>query len=219
MVFVLLAAAIVSGKLVESYPNALGAWWINVGLAFVFMYPSTYLHEFGHAIVAGLVGIYVSRIEIGTGRPLLQTKIFGIPLLITSRLNGGLTSLVFGIESQSRIKHALVAAGGAAANLFAIAACIQRTNVHALDLLGVNGPSLSGAFIIANLVQLVFNLVPMNIIVHERIVPNDGLTLVRAPFLTEADFVQLAHASQLHEALRIEQERRWNEAVETYEST
>jgi len=126
--------------------------------------------------------------------------------------------MVFGLKSQSRIKHAIVASGGAVANLFAVAACIHWTNMNVRDLLGVNGPSIGGAFIIANLVQLFFNLIPMNIVVHDRIVPNDGPRLIRAPFLTETDFVHLARVSQLHEVLRIERERRWTEAVETYES-
>ena len=173
-------------EIVSNYePKKLGAL-----LFVVFWIPLLFIHEFGHAIVAKLLGWHVRRIVIGFGGILAVTKLLGAPMEIRSIPLEGFVQIAPKNLSWARLKHAFIYFAGPGIELlvfFTIMAflggwdqlLIIENNYSRIALQSLAFAALAGA---------VINLIPIGIITKDGSTPNDGMGILLCLFSTPMDY-------------------------------
>ncbi len=169
----------------------LDAWMLSVCMSAMVL-----PHELGHALAGRALGVRIFSIRVGSGRPIFEGRLFGMPLTIRSLPFGGATVLGFQDRSAVRLKHWLISGGGPAVNAVFLAASLPFALRHGLGRETVLSPSLALVLAAGNAVVLATNLWPQMV----RGQPTDGLFLLRAPFYTEADVERILVGSFVVEA-------------------
>jgi Flp pilus assembly protein TadD len=157
--------------------------WVVVGV-----------HELGHAIVSRALGLRVYEVVFGSGRRLVRAQVGGVDVEFRVMPFGGHTMAA--PVTRTRVRMILSVLAGPLANL-----------ALALFLLKVwprSGPAVP-PLVLANLVILFGNLLPVRAATPAGPMPSDGLaiyTLLRAPDaeLDEADAIR--HAAESVHAMR-----------------
>jgi hypothetical protein len=166
-------------------PKKLGAL-----LFVIFWIPLLFIHEFGHAMMAKMLGWRVQRIVIGMGRTLFNTRLFDAPMEIRSIPLEGFVQIAPRHIQLARLKHALIYFAGPGVELLVF--FIIMTYLGGWDeLLRINNDYLRIAlqsFAFAALAGAVLNLIPLGIITKDGSTPNDGMGILMCLFSTEMDY-------------------------------
>lgn len=166
---------------------------LNLILLFTFFYLNIYIHEYGHVIAARLMNIRVAGVIIGNGKKASYGKIiFGIPLIITNSLVGGLTLRAHITNKHPKLSAAFISLGGVLLQFVITIACVTLFGIKDFSYLFGGGISFSTVFIFSNALEIAFNLFPSRGEYFGVKLPSDGLKLMKLPFLkieeiTEAD--------------------------------
>lgn len=166
-------------------PKKLGAL-----LFVVFWIPLLFIHEFGHAIVAKVVGWQVNRIVIGFGKVLKTTKLLGAPMEIRSIPLEGFVQIAPKNTDFARFKHALIYFAGPGIELLVFFSIMfflggwEQFFTISNDYLRIALQS----FAFAALVGAVINLIPIGIITKDGSTPNDGMGILLCLFSTGMDY-------------------------------
>jgi len=166
-------------------PRKLGAL-----LFVIFWIPLLFIHEFGHAIMAKLLGWRVERIVIGFGKVLVQTKLLGAPMEIRTIPLEGFVQIAPKTVTLARIKHALIYFSGPGIELLVF--FIIMLILGGLDQMFTvidDYPRIAlQSFAFAALAGAVINLIPIGIITKDGSTPNDGMGILLCLFSSGTDY-------------------------------
>jgi hypothetical protein len=166
-------------------PRKLGAL-----LFVIFWIPLLFIHEFGHAIMAKLLGWRVERIVIGFGKVLAQIKLLGTPMEIRTIPLEGFVQIAPKTVTLARIKHALIYFAGPGIELLVF--FIIMTMLGGLDQMFTvidDYPRITlQSFAFAALAGAVINLIPIGIITKDGSTPNDGMGILLCLFSSGTDY-------------------------------
>lgn len=168
-------------------PRKLGAllfvlWWM----------PLVFLHEFGHALIARLLGWRISRTVIGFGRIVWQGRMFGAPLELRMVPIEGFVQIAPQDTLGARFKHALIYFAGPGIELllffgimFAMGGVSEFFRIE-----DDYGRLALQALAFAALVGAVVNLIPMGVVTKEGTTPNDGMGIILSLFSKDEAYQQ-----------------------------
>ncbi len=166
-------------------PRKLGAL-----LFVVFWIPLLFIHEFGHAIMAKMLGWRVNRIVIGFGKVLVHTRLLGAPMEVRTIPLEGFVQIAPKTVTFARLKHALIYFAGPGVELLAF--FIIMAILGGFDqMFSVSNDYLHIAlqsFAFAALAGAVINLIPIGIITKDGSTPNDGMGILLCLFSSGMDY-------------------------------
>ena len=173
-------------EIISNYePRKLGAL-----LFVVFWIPLLFIHEFGHAIMAKILGWRVERIVIGFGKVLAHTRLLGAPMEIRTIPLEGFVQIAPKTVTLARIKHALIYFAGPGIELLAFFIILNM--LGGLDqMFTVTNDYYRIAlqsFAFAALAGAVINLIPIGIITKDGSTPNDGMGILLCLFSSGTDY-------------------------------
>lgn len=175
-----------SMEIITNYePRKLGAL-----LFVVFWIPLLFIHEFGHAVMARLLGWRVQRIVIGVGKSLMNTRFLGAPMDIRSIPLEGFVQIAPRNLHLARLKHALIYFAGPGIELLVFFIILNFFGSWG-EFITINNdyPRIAlQSFAFAALVGAVLNLIPLGIITKDGSTPNDGMGILMCLFSTEMDY-------------------------------
>ena len=190
---------------------------INFLLLIAFIYLDIYIHEFGHVIAARLAGIGVNGVIIGTGKELMRKSVFGIPLIVTNNFGVGFTIMGSIERKLLKLRFAFFIAGGVLLQFLLAVVCVVFFGTKDWTYLYSRGISVPTIFVISNVLLIVTNLFPRYIKTFPGIrMPNDGLRLLKAPFLKQQDINKLLLAARIFKARDLLEKREYQAACRRY---
>jgi len=166
-------------------PKKLGAL-----LFVIFWIPLLFIHEFGHAIMAKILGWDVQRIVIGFGRVLFNTYFLNAPMEIRSIPLEGFVQIAPKTLRLARLKHALIYFAGPGIELLAFfMIMLMLGGLEQLFTISNDYTRIAlQSFAFAALAGAVINLIPLGIITQDGSTPNDGMGILLCLFSTEMDY-------------------------------
>jgi len=167
-------------------PRKLGAL-----LFLVFWVPLLFIHEFGHAVMAKLLGWRVQRIVIGFGKVLARTQLLGAPMEIRTIPLEGFVQIAPKTIKLARLKHALIyfAGPGIELLLFVVIALMLGGFEQLFNITDDGyGKIALQSFAFAALAGAVINLIPIGIITKDGTTPNDGMGILMCIFSNSMDY-------------------------------
>ena len=206
----LLCIGIVTGVVCAELDISLNLFHL---LAFnVFLYLDIYIHEWGHALAGMSVGFPIRKINIGAGKPILQTKIGQILFVITDGLGGGLTYM--GEVSRKHLKptYMVFVLGGVTAQALAVGVILVCLKVTGNEISMVQEVTLAHLFIFSNILLIITNLLPYSANLGGMSYPNDGMQLLRIPFAKEKDIQDILATGKILEGYELYQAEKYAEA-------
>lgn len=178
-------------------PKKLGAL-----LFVVFWIPLLFIHEFGHAIMARVLGWQVQRIVIGFGKVLFRTSLLDAPMEIRTIPLEGFVQIAPKTLHMARIKHALIYFAGPGIELLAF--FIIMIMLGGMDQLFTITNDYTRivlqSFAFAALAGAVINLIPLGIITKDGSTPNDGMGILMCLLSTGMDYELWIRESEAEEA-------------------
>ncbi len=187
--------------LTDFEPKKLGAV-----LFVVFWIPLLFIHEFGHAMMAKLLGWRVNRIVIGVGKILTHARFLNAPMEIRMIPLEGFVQIAPKTLQFARLKHALIYFAGPGIELllfFLIVAYLGGFEQFFTISNDYTRIALQ-SFGFAGLVGAVLNLIPMGILTRDGSTPNDGMGILLCLFATELDYESWIKESQKDDENRLE---------------
>jgi len=178
--------AMMSMEIITNYePKKLAAL-----LFVIFWIPLLFIHEFGHAIMAKLLGWRIQRVVIGMGKVLTHTRLLGAPMEIRSIPLEGFVQIAPKTLALARFKHALIYFAGPGIELLVFFSTVYLLGGFESFFTISNDYSRIAlqSFAFAALVGAVINLIPMGIITRDGSTPNDGLGIILCLFSSSMDY-------------------------------
>ena len=181
LVFFLLFLSMLGMDIISNYqPRKLA------GILFVlFWIPLLFIHEFGHALMATLLGWKVDRIHIGMGYQIFNKRVFGVPMEIRAIPLEGFVQ-TSPSQSYSPVQNALIYFAGPGIELLIFFSAL--TIGGSSWMFTVTDSYLNIAiqsFAFAALTGAIINLIPVGIVTKEGVIPNDGLGILVCLFQKE----------------------------------
>jgi hypothetical protein len=184
----------------------------QVGLFWFFTIIATVPHELGHILTAFITNVKIYQVTIGLGGILYKRDLCGIEWVFRAIPICGYTLIGFDTRRFYKLRSFLVTLGGLLANCFLIfIAMILLFYLSSAWIL-----SMFGSFIAANVVILLFNLLPRKSNFAGTIMPSDGLTLLTVPFMSESRINQDIEASYAWEVYSYYMKGRIENAMHSY---
>ena len=154
-------------------------WWM----------PLVLLHEFGHALVAKLLGWRVSRTVIGFGRVIYQGQLFNAPLEVRMVPIEGFVQIAPLTIKGARFKNALIYFAGPGIELLLFFAIMLGMGVDSFFSIEDNYGQLAlQSLAFAAVTGAVINLIPMGVTTKEGDSPNDGMGIILSLFSKDKDY-------------------------------
>ncbi len=166
-------------------PKKLGAL-----LFVVFWIPLLFIHEFGHALMAKILGWQVKRVVLGVGKVMMMGRLFNAPVEIRSILLEGFVQIAPKTVSLARFKHALIYFAGPGIELllfFMISYWLGGFD-QLLTITNDYTRIALQSFAFAALAGAVLNLIPLGIITKDGSTPNDGMGIILCLFSSGMDY-------------------------------
>ena len=166
-------------------PRKLGAL-----LFVIFWVPLLFIHEFGHAIMAKLLGWDVERIVIGFGKVLTHTRLLGAPMEIRTIPLEGFVQIAPKNATLARLKHALIYFAGPGIELLAFFIIMFMLGGFSQIFTVTDDYSRIAlqSFAFAALAGAIINLIPIGIITKDGSTPNDGMGILLCLFSSGVDY-------------------------------
>jgi hypothetical protein len=155
-------------------------------------------HELGHVIVAKTLGVCVPGVIIGMGKTVFIKHLLNMSWEFRNIPFGGITIALLADHFKYRRNLFFITIGGPLVNLIFIILFLAIFPITKLftDIFTIQ-LSFASAFFLANLVDLLYNLLPIQVDTSIGRIPNDGLNLVVLPFLTEDAVKQRVRDSRI----------------------
>ena len=169
-------------------------WWM----------PLVLWHEWGHAVMAHVLGWRVERTVIGFGKVAFRGHLLGAPLEVRRVPIEGFVQIAPLSTKGARWKHALIYLAGPGIELalfIVIVLALGWNNFFVIedDYFKLALQSLA----YAALVGAIINLIPVGIITHEGETPNDGMGIIKSLLSNDKDYQQWVEqqrvVEQVHE--------------------
>lgn len=187
---------------------------LNYILFSLFVYLDVYIHEIGHVIAAKIANLEVRRVMIGSGRELFRKKIFDIDFIITDNFAVGQTFLGHVEKKLLKLRFFIIISGGNFIQILLILICFYIYGFEEKNFL--IDIYLPGVFIISNLFITLFSLIPIEFNYRGVTVINDGLRMIRAPFLSENETQEILSTGYNMEAFELYEKGEYVLAAEAF---
>ena len=202
---------------VSIFPSfSLGWLCLNIVIFYIVNTISIVIHESGHAIAALCLGMEVTKIAIGHGETVYEFQLFGIPWKIKQVPFGGATYLLDKSTYFYRTKSFVVSLFGPLTNLILVYLTLRFPR----EFMTIN---TSGIYIypgiiicIRNIIYVFENLVPQYCDVDGSQVPNDGLSMLKAPFLSTKQISEEVSSSWVIDGYNLERSGQYQKAIESF---
>ena len=186
-------------------------YYLNFLLAFfVLRWPAMVAHEAGHAVVARALGLEVTSVAIGVGRPLLSFTVGATRVAICSRSAMGVTHVAAPPELRSSAARVLVTiAAGPFVNLglFLMVGLVTQVPGWGIDSpRWTTGWAPLEAFQWANLFCAIIALIPVRLGAPLGMVHTDGYSIlfgIRKPETLRQRLAEAYYVTRAWESLRI----------------
>ncbi|NNE91970.1 MAG: M50 family metallopeptidase [Verrucomicrobiales bacterium] len=149
------------------------------------------IHEFGHAIMARLVGWHVELVAIGSGQPRFRRRIFGLQVEFRSIPLSGFALTRAGDLIQPRLKQFLIYAAGPGVELLLVLLISAQigwekmlTRTDSIPMIAVQ------SFCVAALLGAVVNLIPFPHRTEQGLAWSDGLGMLMSWRLPDEFFAR-----------------------------
>lgn len=166
-------------------PKKLGAL-----LFIVFWIPLLFIHEFGHALMAKILGWQVNRIVLGVGKIMMVTRLFNAPVEIRSIPLEGFVQIAPKTVSLARFKHALIYFAGPGIELLVF--CLITYWLGGFEQLFTVTNDFTRialqSFAFTALAGAILNLIPLGIVTKDGSTPNDGMGILLCLFSSGMDY-------------------------------
>lgn len=193
--------------------TTLGPLMWNLVLFQVVVVISTLAHELGHALAARLTGHYVSHIEVGCGRKLMEFRLWGFRWLFRAVPVGGFAFAALRDTRWWRLRTSLFVLGGPAANALLILATLALKIRFGTPLTGVaKDLAPVTVLLLANIPLLLFSLWPYEVRTSHGKLPTDGLCLWRTWRCKQAEFEQCPVAACMYEVQELRAQNKLDAA-------
>jgi tetratricopeptide (TPR) repeat protein len=172
--------------------------------------PLVALHEFGHALIARVVGLRVHRIQIGSGALVAKRRWLGFDVRLHRLVLGGRTYLATANPRGYRLRMWCAVAGGPLTHVLGLALALLFANrpywtYWQGDAIS-QGPAPLEILIFLETVLLLGNLAPLKV---RGGIQSDGLSLLLTPFLRRKTVrSRLALDHVLEVAFALQEDRR-----------
>ena len=168
-------------------PEERSGWFLlNLFLIALFSVFMIIPHELGHVLAAKSIGTYVVAVVIGLGKTVFLKRYWNISWEFKSLPAGGITiPLILNVDKY-RSKLFYIIFGGPLINLLTI--FILLTFYPSTVLFsGIFKPQLSvaSAFFWANIIDLLYNLLPIQVNTSFGKIGSDGLNMVKLSFMSQ----------------------------------
>ncbi len=151
--------------------------------------PLLFIHEFGHAVMAKLLGWRVTQVSIGFGHKIMDTSFLGAPMEIRLIPLEGFVRTSPRSTELAPIKNALIYFAGPGVELTIFFGMLAY---FGSDWMFNAGDTLTQvalqAFAFAALIGAVINLIPMGITTENGSSANDGLGIIISLFSNKEDY-------------------------------
>ena len=185
---------------------------IGVILFFIFLYINIYIHELGHFIAGKLVRFKKFTVTIGTRKELLSKKFLDNLFILKSGSGGSTGAIVFG-KSHIRLRLFIFTLGGVAFNGLIVFLILLINGVNA-EPNGINMPIVIAA---SNIFYFITNLIPKYYYPNGIKSPNDGLRLLKIPFMKEDEISELLLVEKINKADELLKNKKYIPALKEYE--
>ena len=199
------------------FPNSSIGWiCLNLVLFHLICAISIVPHELGHAIATYCVGMQVTEITIGSGKTIFEFQLFGTPWKIKQVPVGGMTYILMTSTHFYRLRMFVIALFGPLANFSLICLALQfPTNFIVAHLPGIYiFPGI--VFCISNAILVIINLSPKYLNIDGVRVPNDGLLMLTAPFISTKEIGAEVARSWLTNGERWERRGNYPKAIASF---
>ncbi len=202
---------------VSIFPSfSLGWLCLNIVIFYVINTISIVIHESGHAISALCLGMKVTKIAIGHGETICEFQLFGIPWKIKQVPFGGATYILNKSIYFYRTKSFIVSLFGPLTNLILVYLTLRFPR----EFMTIDTPEIyvyPGIIIcIRNIIYVFENLVPQYCNVDGSQVPNDGLSMLKTPFLSTKQISEEVSISWLFDGYNLERSGQYQKAIESF---
>lgn len=197
-------------------------WFLlNILLAFGLEYVLIFLHELGHVAAAKIGGLKVLSVRLGYGRRLLKVRILGTPIIFNSIPVIGFTTALPRNGEHVRFKLWLHALGGPLVHVFFLIVILIVSPQsyylgHVLPKVTSQFAPLE-AFLFANLLLFLFNVVPRKIESAGASHWSDGYLLIKIPFTSDRETEELVRGLPRLEAHELIREGSYSEALRIFD--
>jgi Zn-dependent protease len=195
--------------------------WIQFVLIELALVPLLVMHELGHASVAKLLGVKVSKIVIGVGKTIGSFQIFNIPYIIAQFPLSGMVELYQKSFEFYRFKHFLISFAGPLTHIL-LALLLWKTQLSFKWYLTQDAfIDLISCLTIANSSLLLSNLWPYSqqeVNEHgiETELQTDGLQMIKAPFLSDREIANSIASIHLIEGWEYLEEKQYHQAIKSF---
>lgn len=202
---------------VSIFPSfSLGWLCLNIVIFYVINTISIVIHESGHAIAALCLGMEVTKIAIGHGETICEFQLFGIPWKIKQVPFGGATYILDKSTYFYRTKSFIVSLFGPLTNLILVYLTLRFPR----EFMTINIPGIyvyPGVITcIRNIIYVFENLVPQYCNIDGRQVPNDGLSMLKIPFLSTKEVAEEVSTSWLFDGYNLERSGQYQTAIDSF---
>lgn len=189
-VFILLISLVVFSMLCMEILTNYEPKKLSALLFVVFWIPLLVIHEFGHAIMAKMLGWKVQRVVLGVGKILALGHWFNAPVEFRAIPLEGFVKIAPKSLHQARLKHAVIyfAGPGIELLLFALIAMYFGGFDNLFTITNDYTRIALQSFAFVALVGAVLNLVPQAIVTKDGTTPNDGLGIFLCLFSSHIDY-------------------------------
>ena len=207
-------AGLVSVSVFPSF--SIGWLCLNIVIFYFINTASIVIHESGHAIAAICLGMEVTKIAIGHGETIFEFQLLGIPWKIKQVPFGGATYILGKSTYLYRTKSFIVSLFGPLTNL----GLVYLTLKFPKEFMTINPPDVyiyPGIIIcIRNIISVFENLVPQYCDVDGRQVPNDGLSMLKIPFLSTKKVAEEVSTSWIVNGYNLGLSGNYQQAIESF---
>ena len=194
--------------------------WIQFVLIELAIVPLIVMHELGHASVAALLDVKVSKITIGVGKTIGRLQLFNIPCIIAQFPIGGMLELYQKSFEFYRLKHFSIIFAGPLTHII-LSLLLWKTQLSFKWYLTRDASiDLISCLTIANLSLLFGNLWPYKQNVNENWIEtefqSDGLQMLKAPFLSDREIANSIASIHLIEGWEYLEEKQYHQAIKSF---
>ncbi len=190
---------------------------INFLLIFIFIKVGVIIHEIGHLVFAKIVGGQPRRLVLGNGHEILRLELLKIKVIVNSPFRGGLAFATFPNQNLLKLRYLFYVSGGFLFNIL-FAYCVYFFNGLNLDSLsGEYGIDIGTAFILSNVFLIIMSLIPFPVTYMGIKMSNDGLSILKLPFIKREKISKEINANELLDAFDYFETKEYDKAIEIYE--
>ncbi len=156
----------------------------------IFWVPLLFIHEFGHALMAKVLGWRVKRVVLGVGKIMMTSRLFNAPVEIRSIPLEGFVQIAPRDTNLARFKHALIYFAGPGIELLFFFAIVYWLGGFDQFFTVTNDYMRIAlqSFAFAALAGAVLNLIPLGITTKDGSTPNDGMGILLCLFSSGMDY-------------------------------